>query len=111
MTFEAALAELEAATDRLRHADPGELPRIAQLLDGRQQALSRMTEALPSHTPTPATAARLQQVFDQGAYFEEMLNVTRAATRQHLADLYRANFHMRAMSVLPPPQFDLDIQA
>jgi hypothetical protein len=111
MTFEAALAELEAVTTCMRHSDPSDFARITQLLDGRQQVMTQMTLGLATHAPTPETATRLQQVFDQGAQFEEILSVTRAAVRHQLAELYRANFHARAMSVLAAPPPDLDIQA
>lgn len=109
--FDAALAALESVTAHLGRSDPSELDRISKLLAGRQKAMSEVTRRLSEQVPTAELAARLRRVFEQGGELEERLMVTRAATRQQMAELHRAGFHARAMAWQGPYDSSLDIEA
>ena len=94
--FQACLAELEAVTAQLRSTDPEEFGQLTALLGRRKAAIDVVAPALAIAAPEDVERARV--AWSGGAGIEERIKLVQAAARDQLRDIYRLQFHLRAMS-------------
>lgn len=94
--FEACLAELEAVTAELRGTDPEQFGQVALLLGRRQAAIAAVAPEL--ETAAPEALERARMAWSGGADIEERIRLVQAAARDQLREIYRLQFHLRAMA-------------
>jgi hypothetical protein len=94
--FQSCLAELEAVTAQLRSTDPEDFGRVQSLLGRRQAAIAVVAPALAQASPQSVERARM--AWSGGAEVEERIKLVQAAAREQLREIYRLQFHLRAVS-------------